>query len=102
MKKNSKSQSAFFNLRVLTLLVILTAGSLVALLATSAAGRTRRGDGNPFGLGLVTSHTVIPSGGSWTITGSLNTARGEHTETLLPNGKVLIAGGLGDNASQSA
>jgi hypothetical protein len=31
---------------------------------------------------------------SWTPTGSLNTVRREHTATLLPNGMVLVAGGL--------
>ena len=35
-----------------------------------------------------------PASGTWTATGSLNTARYLHTATLLPNGMVLVAGGL--------
>src|SRR2546423_13917119 len=31
--------------------------------------------------------------GQWEYAGSLGTARGSHTATLLPNGKVLVAGG---------
>jgi N-acetylneuraminic acid mutarotase len=33
--------------------------------------------------------------GAWSSAGSLNTIRSTHTATLLPNGKVLVAGGLG-------
>ena len=34
-----------------------------------------------------------PANGTWTTTGSLATGRSGHTATLLPNGKVLVAGG---------
>jgi len=35
-----------------------------------------------------------PALGSWSATGSLHTARYQHTATLLSNGEVLVAGGL--------
>jgi N-acetylneuraminic acid mutarotase len=34
-----------------------------------------------------------PATGKWNITASLNTARNNHTATLLTNGKVLVVGG---------
>ena len=36
----------------------------------------------------------IPFSGTWAATGSLLAARAQHTATLLPNGKVLVSGGL--------
>src|SRR5436305_558404 len=40
--------------------------------------------------------------GSWSPTGSMSTARGVHTATLLTSGKVLVAGGTGNGFTQLA
>jgi hypothetical protein len=40
-----------------------------------------------------TSELYDPVSGTWGDTRVLNTARGDHTATLLPNGEVLVAGG---------
>ena len=43
-----------------------------------------------------------PSTGTWSSAGNLNNARAQGTATLLPNAKVLLAGGLDQNGARLA
>lgn len=44
-------------------------------------------------LGLVLPRASLAAANTWSPTGALATARVGHTATLLPNGRVLVAGG---------
>jgi uncharacterized protein YjdB len=60
------------------------------------------GAGNGFATILASSEIYDPLAGTWSVTGSLNTARYSHTTTLLPKGTVLVAGGDTNFNSQTA
>lgn len=52
-----------------------------------------------FGDALSSVEIFCPRTAVWTIVDPLNFARGNHTSTLLPNGKVLVTGGYDDHQS---
>ncbi len=71
---------------------LLADGRVLIVGGTTSTGT---GDFQP----TTTVEVYNPSTGSFSVTGSMAEARTFHTATLLPNGKVLVAGGGGENST---
>ena len=56
------------------------------------------GSGNNIRNPLSSAEIYSPASGKWTSTGSLNFGRSSHKASLLPDGRVLVAGGAGEDA----
>ena len=66
------------------------------ILITGGADQSKNGALTP------TAEIYDPATRKFTLTGSMNTARQLHTATLLPNGKVLVVGGVNNPMADPA
>ena len=72
----------YFGLAVLSNGTVLAVGGCTGQNANGCSGVT------------TAAETYDPLTGKWVATGSLQTARGAFTTTVLPSGRVLVAGGI--------
>jgi N-acetylneuraminic acid mutarotase len=71
----------------------LLADGKVLVAGGNREGPAGDGSGNFTGEPLASAELFDPDSGAWTATGSMGEQRSSHTATLLPDGRVLVAGG---------
>ena len=88
MKAEHNDRLIFSNPRALIGFALCATGLVLAFAPTTsaAAGDNAAAELSP--------SVFLQAPGTWTVTGDLVNARSGHTGTLLPNGQVLVAGGL--------
>src|SRR6478752_4834450 len=73
----------------------------VCLALSAAMPTTSNGSQALSGDATAESNMTFSADGKWRPTGNLNSARDIHTATLLPNGLVLVAGGLNSRSVET-
>src|SRR5205814_8888968 len=102
MKKKLNPQSAFFNPRFAIAVILCLSGVFIAFGGATISVRSKPDQlpADPTVSSLsATSTPAVPF--TFSNTGNLNTARYYQTATLLPNGKVLVAGGVDSSGNTS-
>jgi len=59
-------------------------------------GGASESNGQPVNDGTPTAEIYNSGSGTWTQVGDMSTGRTEHTATLLPDGTVMVCGGISD------